>query len=390
MRGTRRASAAGFAVLALLATATACTGSDDRPNDAATPGTAPSVASSAPATSPGPTGSTPASGAPSAHSTTAATPGTSLLSWTRLPGDAADTITSNGTWKLTVGKDSNWWSLGRGSSASAKRTKAPSGYKVINALLSDDFAVAIYGDPDGTKQERAVITALPTGNDAGAPRVVAQLDKGSDLPPSTDGSWALDGSTLWHATDHAGAYCLASEDLADGTSTLSWCAPARQGFTNIMAADGQTSMMTFDDGQPSCRSVVTVTGTTTTPYPDVPRCKGVEGAVLGSGSDTSTVWSMVPNEHRYQRVHVYASTPGGVVDLGFGVNSTLTVCGGAAYWARDAEGGASAALMRWDGARLSIAYESKGFLGKPLCAGHTLSILDSTDNGDQQLTATLS
>ena len=370
------------AVAAVLALALGgCTHADDQPDNAASPMPQPSLSWSGSSESPstGDTGS--ASTTPTASGTTTATPTTALLHWTTLPGDANDTVTTNGTWTLRVGQDGDWWSLGRGSAGSAKQTKAPTGLQVTDSLLSDGFAVVVYGDADGAKQQRAVITALASGK-------VSTLDKSSDLPPSTDGSWSLDGSTLWHATDHAGSYCLAATDLSSGASTLSWCAPARHGFTNVLAAGGQTSMMTFDDSQPSCRTVVSVSGTQATPYAEVPACKGAEGAVLGAGA--SRIWSMVPNEHRYQQVHVYASTAAGTVDLGLGVNSTLTVCGSAAYWARDAAGSTPAALMRWDGSQLTVAYESKGFLGKPLCAGHVLSILDSGDSGDRQLSAPVS
>jgi hypothetical protein len=148
-------------------------------------------------------------------------------------------------------------------------------------------------------------------------------------------------------------------------------------------------MLTFDSGQPSCRTVVTVAGTQTTPFPGVPECKGAQGALLPSGS----VWSVVPNEHQYQRVHVYATTANGVVDLGPGTNSTMTVCGDSVFWSRDAQGqGGKADLMRWDGSTLTIAYESNAgsaFLGVPLCADDVLSIYSSADGGDQQVSARL-
>lgn len=378
---------ASCALVVLAATAAGCTKADDQPGDAASPGEQPSLASSSPSGTPSAaTTSAPASPTqPAATGTTTATATSAPLHWKALPGAAGDTVSTNGTWTLTVGQQGDWWSLGRTSaeSGSAKRTSAPAGLEVTDTQLSDTTAVVVYSDPDGNKRQRAVITALAGGK-------VTTLDKTSDLPPSTDGSWSLDGTTLWHATDHAGAYCLAATDVTTMTSTLGWCAPARHGFTNVLAADGQTSMMTFDDQQPSCRTVVTVSGTQTSPYADVPRCKGAEGAVLGTGQAATRVWSVVPNEHRYQQVHVYASTATGMVDLGLGVNSTLTVCGAAAYWARDAAGATPAALMRWDGSHLTLAYQAKGFLGQPLCAGHVLSIVDSGDSGDRQFSATVS
>jgi hypothetical protein len=381
-RSVRHLASLGASLGAAIALAlSGCTSSADQPHTASPPQQQPSVDAS-PSGTPSADASATSSPTPGTTGTAPARPTTALLHWTPLPGSAADTVLSNGAWTLSVGQDGDWWSLGHGA-APGKRTKVPDGLQVATAQMSDDVAVVVYADPDGAKPQRALVTSLRSQH-------LTTLDRSSRLPPSTDGSWALDGTTLWYATDHAGAYCLASADLGTGKSTLGWCAPARHGFTNIVAAGGQTSMMTFDDSQPSCRTVVSVSGTRTSPYPDVPACKGAQGAVLGAGQDASRIWSMVPDEHRYQQVHVYASTHNGVADLGLGVNSTLTVCGSAAYWARDATGSSPAALMRWDGSRLSIAYQAKGFLGQPLCAGHVLSIVDSSDSGDRQLSARVS
>lgn len=384
----RRAGAATLAALALAAGATGCTSADDQPGNTAKPGQQPSVAAATTSDPDGPTtASAPTSNAatPSATATTTATPTIQQLAWKPLPGDPDDTITTNGTWTLTIAQQGGWWSLGKGTSA--KRTSAPKGEQVMHAGLDDAYAVVVYGDQAGRRPQTAVVTDLASGKQR-------MLDGHSDAPPSSDGSWALDGSTLWHATGaatSASPYCLAATDLGTMTSTPGWCAPKGNGFTNILAAGGQASMMTFDDARPtSCRTLVTASGAQTVPYPDVPACRGSQGAVLGSGSATSRVWSIVPDEHRYQQVRVYASTGDGVVDLGPGVNGTLTVCGSAAYWARDAASGQPAALMRWDGQALSVAYEAKGFLGEPLCAGHVLSIADATDNGARQLSATVS
>lgn len=381
MATARRTAAVALSALALSAGLAACgsgSGSDDA-STGTTPASSPTV-SVPPSTSASAPGS--ASASPASAGTSTATPATAPLHWTPLTGDPSNTIESNGTWTLTVGQDGDWWSLDQGAKnvGSAAGEQAPKGLKVMDTELDDAWAVVVYGDENGDKQQRAVITSLDSGK-------VTTLGASSDLPPSSDGSWSLDGSTLWHATDQGKSYCLAATDLASGTSTLSWCAPPRNGFNNVVAAGGQTAMLTFDDKQPSCRTVVTVTGTTITPFPGVEACKGAEGAVLGSGAGAGRVWSVVPNEHRYQQVHVYASTPGGVVDLGAGINSTLTVCGASAYWVRDAAGSTPAAVMRWDGAHATVVYESKGYLGKPLCAGHVLNIAESGDGGDQQLSA---
>lgn len=376
----RRIALLGAAMALAGASLAACTHPTDQPSGPASPGDQPSVSPPASGT-PTPTTASAPTTAPSSpvatpSGTATAAPTDALLDWKTVPGDPANTATTDGVHTLTVGQQAGWWSL-TGPGLSGARTKAPAGFEVATALLGSGWALVVYQDPDGAKQERAVVTALASG-------AAHVLDRTSDLPPSTDGSWALDGTTLWHATDHGGAYCLASTDLGSMTSTLGWCAPPRHGFTNVLAAGGTTSMMTFDDSQPSCRTVVTVDGTTTRPYPGVAACKGAEGVVLRSDA---RVWSIVPDEHRYQQVHVYASSPAGVTDLGPGVNSTLTPCGTSAYWARDAGGGSPAALMRWDGSRLTVAYRAKGFLSQPQCADGHLTLVDSSDAGDRQLTA---
>lgn len=381
MRILRRAGAASVAALALAAAVSGCTNADDQPGNAATPGQAPTAAASSPGASDTPTTATAsASGTPSAGSTTTATPMTALLDWKPLPGDPANTVTTNGAQTLTIGQRGDWWSLG------AQRTPAPKGERIMKAGLNGSFAVVVYGKESGSTPQTAVITTLDTGK-------TSTIDASSQVPPSSGGSWSLFGSTLWYATggDSKGQpYCLASADLISGRQTVGWCADGHHGFTNIMTADGEpTSMMTFDDARPaSCRTLVTVSdsGKEITPVPGVPACIGSQAVALASG----TVWSIVPNEHRYQQIHVYASTPDGVIDLGLGVNSTLVACGDSVFWATDATGSTPAALMRWNGSALTTAYEAKGLLGQPLCAAGHLSVVESGNAGDRQLTASVS
>jgi hypothetical protein len=148
-------------------------------------------------------------------------------------------------------------------------------------------------------------------------------------------------------------------------------------------------MLTFDDHHPSCRTVVTVTGTTTTPFSGVPACRGAEGALLGDGA----VWSVVPNERRYEQVEVYARTADGLYRLGPGVNGTMTRCGDAVYWASDpTTDRGRGTLMRWDGRRLAVVYESgagAAVVSEPVCAGSVLTVSSESDAGSEQVSATL-
>jgi hypothetical protein len=377
-RSLRRAGAASLAALALAAAVSGCTNAHDQPRTAASPQQQPSLTWSSDSAMPEPsTAPASASDAPSASGTTTATPTTAPLDWKPLPGDATNTVVTNGTRTLTVGERGDWWSLGR------KRTSVPRGEQVMKAGLNGSFAVVVYGKEAGSTPQTAVITTLDTGR-------ISTLDASSEVPPASDGSWSLFGSTLWYATGGgAKPYCLASADLVSGHESVGWCADAHHGFTNIMAADGEpTSMMTFDDARPtSCRTLVTLSdsGKDISPVPGVPACKGSQAVGLAGG----TVWSIVPDEHRYQQVRVYASSSSGVTDLGLGTNGTLVACGDSVFWTKDATGSTPAALMRWDGSALTTAYETKGLLGQPLCAAGHLSIVESGDAGDRQLTASV-
>jgi hypothetical protein len=131
-------------------------------------------------------------------------------------------------------------------------------------------------------------------------------------------------------------------------------------------------------------------GETATPFADVPDCKAWDGLRTADG----TVWSVIPNEHRIDQAHFYATTADGQQDLGPGTAGTLVWCGDAAWFVRDPQrDGDPAALMRWtaaEGAR--VAYESPGghaFLDAPRCGGDAITVSALTGQGDEQVTATL-
>ena len=386
----RRAGDASLAALA-LALVTGCTNADDQPQNAATPEPAPSVSSPSDTATPAPTGSPSAAASTAAGATATATPTAAPLDWKPLPGDPAATITTNGDWTLTIAASGRSWSLrstGKGAGRNRFGASAPRGEQIMKAGLNGSFAVVVYGTEAGDRPETAVVTDLSRQR-------TSTIDAAHGRTPASDTSWSLSGTRLWYATGGAGGapYCLVTAHLDTGRSAVGWCADAHHGFTNIMATDGPTAMMTFDDARPtSCRTLVTLSGDVegpgkdVTPVPGVPACKGSQAVTL----DGSTVWSMVPDEHRYQQIHVYASAAdGGVTDLGLGVNNTLVHCGDSVFWAKNATGSAPAALMRWDGSALTTAYESRGFLGQPLCAGDRINIAESGTGRDRQLTASV-
>jgi hypothetical protein len=376
-----RRYAAFAALLALLVTG--CSDGDGEPATAPTSPPPTSAGASAQTPAPSRAGSSSAQAGPSGG--TAGRPAvlratTALLDWKPVPGAVRDSVTRSGGWTLTV-RNGGSYSLdgphgGSGSQAS--------GTRVGDALMNEDWAVVVLQDKAEQRPSVADVTELASGR-------TFRLDGGSDVPTTNGGTWALDGDRLLHATIGPGrAYCVATVDLASRESTLGWCAPKRHGFTAAHLTPAGDSLLTFDDSQPSCRTVVALEGTGVTPFEGVPDCKGWDGLVTDDGA----VWSVIPRENRIESAHFYARSGDGWFDLGPGNAGSLMWCGGASYFVRDPQrDDAPAALMRWTAADgLSVAYESpagQAFLSEPRCGGRSLTITALAQAGDEQVTATL-
>lgn len=322
---------------------------------------------------------TPAPSSESTRTTEPAQPAT--IDWQPVPGPVEDSVTSNGAWTLTVSEDRREATLESDDSGSAS---GGSGL-VSDALLTDTHALVVHQDPEEMEPARAVLTELATGEET-------VLDGGSEVPTTTGGTWALGPDTLVHATVGPGrAYCLATVDLATGEATRGWCAPRRHGFTDARITAAGTTLQTFDDSRPSCRTVVTVEGTELVPFPDAPDCTAWDGLVLDSGQ----VWSVVRKENDVERVDLFATGPDGgdPVELGPGTSGTLVACGDAAYVVRDPQGPREPArLVRWDGTTAETVYESPAgpaFLDTPRCGGDVLTVTAYAEGGDEQVTATV-
>jgi hypothetical protein len=230
---------------------------------------------------------------------------------------------------------------------------------------------------------RATVTELESGTRF-------ELDARSDVPTTNGGTWALGDDRLLHATVQDGDYCLAEVDLESRRSQVAWCAPKRHGFNAAHVTDDGVSMLTFDDARPSCRTLVTLAGGATTPFPGVSECTGWEGVVL----DDATVWSEIPNERRIEEARFQAGVGDEYADLGAGVAGSLVECDGAAYFVRDPQQqGGPATLVRWTrdvGAQ--VVYESpkgQAFLEPPRCGGDAITVTARTSSGDEQVTADL-
>ncbi|WP_028643933.1 hypothetical protein [Nocardioides sp. URHA0020] len=305
---------------------------------------------------------------------------TDLLDWQPVDGSVDDTVTRNEDWTLSVLDEGDQWKL---SGPSAGGGGGSSGWRVSDALLDEDWAVVVLQDKTEEKPSRATVTELATGRSF-------TLDGRSDVPTVNGGTWALGDGRVLHATTDKGAYCLASVDLASRASEVAWCAPRRSGFNGARLGPGGDSLLTFDDGQPACRTVVTVADGAATPFADVADCTAWDGLAIEDGA----IWSVIPDEQQVEEADLHARVGTGYFDLGPGTAGSLTWCDDAAYFTRDPQrDGDPATLLRWDPQDgLSVVYESpqgEAFVEAPRCGGDTITLTARTSSGDEQVTADL-
>ncbi len=370
-------AAAAAVVLTSCGTGSSSSPTDDRSGGSASP---PHTIATSPVTlEPTPSDST----VGSAESPVVTAAGRDLLDWKPVPGSSEDLVTVGDGWTLTVPQGG---ASARLQGPKSVTIRAASHSSITDAYLDDTHALVIEEDRLAADPDRAVLVDLASGT-------MTTLDGRSQPPTVVGGTWALGPDTLVHATSGSGhRYCLATVDLADGTGTTGWCAEPRHGFSRAaITADG-TTLMTFDDHHPSCRTLTTVAGDALRPLPGVTDCKGWDSALI----DGTTVWSVVPKDRRIEAAHFYARTDRGWYDLGPGTSGSLVTCAGSAFFTRDPSSRTDpATLMRWSpqDSRLSIAYQSKGtgnaFLSPPRCGGTHLTVTAYSQAGDEQVTTSL-
>jgi hypothetical protein len=370
---------------AAVALLTSCGNTSSSSPGAATPGPSgpitpppPILASGTPTTSsptPSPVGSP---GHP-----LALTVETALLQWKPVAGSTKTLVTVGDGWTLTVLQ----------GGASARLTgphpltiHAGAHSSITDTFLDSDHALVVSEDRLAQDPDRATLVDLASGR-------TTVLDKSSAPPTVSGGTWALGPDSLVHATSGSRhRYCVATVDLADQRGTTGWCAPPRHGFSQAAITGDGATMMTFDDHHPSCRVLNTVEGASLRPLSGVTPCQGWDSALL----DGTTVWSVVPNNHRIEAAHFYAHTDAGWYDLGPGTSGSLVACDGSAYFTRDPSSRTDpATLLRWspDDTSLTVAYASKGtgnaFLSPPRCGGDRLTVTAYSQAGDEQVTTDL-
>lgn len=372
--------------VALLLALGACTQQDDGPSADPTPATSPAPTdkpAESPTESSTPSPSDDPSGLPTgtADRPAVVTAGSDLLAWQQAPGPVSSTVTSGGGWTVTVNKAGTRAEVS-GPDQGSGVTAGPR-ERISDTLLDDEYAVVVMQDRQETRPSRATVVRLGEQDQF-------TIDGSADLPTVNGGTWALGQGHLLHATVSDGAYCVASVDLATQESTLGWCAPQRQGFNSAHLTRAGDALTTFDDSRPSCRTVATLTGAETEPFPGVPDCTGWEGLLLADGA----VWSVVPKEKQVEAAEYYARVGDSYLDLGPGTTGTLAWCADSAYFVRDPQhDGDPAALMRFNAKTgLDVVYESpagRAFLSEPRCGGDSVTVTAFAESGDEQVTATV-
>jgi hypothetical protein len=378
VRLTFRASLAAAAALVL---ASCGSGSSSSPTDDGSGSASPphTIATGSETAAPSPSESS--LGSP--EQPVAATPVRELLDWEPVPGSTKALVTVGDGWTLTVPAGA---ASARLRGPHPRTIPAGPHSSVTDAFLDDSHALVVSEDRLAQDPDRAVLVDLASGR-------TRTLDQHSDPPTVVGGTWALGPDTLVHATSSDRRhYCLATVGLADGRGTTGWCAAPRHGFRGAIITEDATSMLTFDDHHPSCRTPVQVSGTDLAPFPGVPDCKGWDAAVL----DGTTIWSVVRNEHHIEVGHFYAHTDAGWFDLGSGATGSLVTCAGSAFFSHDPDSHTDpATLMRWSPGdhRLTVAYQTtstgKAFLSPPRCGGSHLTVTAYSQGGDEQVTAGL-
>jgi hypothetical protein len=320
----------------------------------------------------------------SAESPAPVEPTRNLLEWTPVPGPVTTTVTRSGPWTLTVDEGGTRATL-RGPGRDAVFV-GDSRQRISDSLIAGDWAAVVFQDEQETRPASAEIVHLGS---AGGDFTV---DGSSDVPTTTGGTWALGEGRLVHPTlGPGGTYCLATVDLNKRTSERTWCAEKRHGFNGARITPEGTSLMTFDDHQPSCRTVVRVAGDDVVPFDGVQDCLGWEGVLSTDGA----VWSVVPKQTRIEAAHYYARDGDAYFDLGPGTSGTLVWCGDAAYFAQDPlRDGDPARLLRWTtGGALEVVYETPGrgpaFLTEPRCGDDRITVTAISESGDEQISAPL-
>lgn len=258
------------------------------------------------------------------------------------------------------------------------------GGSVDAVLLEGDTAVVLYAFGGETVEGLGYRIDLATGEQT---RIVTPA-------PANGGDAALiDDSLYYPALNEDQQACLATLAVSDGNGEEGWCPPERVGIAELEASEYGVAMMLFDyDSDISCRALHLLDQTLVPQPVDGPaECTGWDIAATRNG----VIWSEVPRPKRQESAVFHAIADGTEQELGEGTTGSLISCGGDSFFVSDpATPTDSARLIRWDGTSVSVAYEStsKGnaFLARPECADGIVTITSFGEDGDEQVSASVS
>ena len=280
----------------------------------------PSEATSAPAGG----GELPAPGSADAPAAVTAAPG--LLDWKESDDPERAIVTAGTKYVAIAAADGKTASVGTANSGDIRDVRAPKGFHVGDVLLDGEWAVVVAQHDAESKPSVATVVNLSTGD-------TRTLDGKSNPATVNGGSWAIGQGRVFHATiGRDKAYCLAEVDLASGEGQTSYCAEKNTGFNNVRVTPDGLSLMSFDSGQVSCRTVITVGEAAMEPMAGAPKCRAWEGFMLAGGD---SVFTVVEKENRIERSRVVARVGDGYYDLGSATTGSLVWCDGAAYFSSD-------------------------------------------------------
>ena len=245
---------------------------------------------------------------------------THLLDWQPVDAGPTDTVTTNGSWTVTVDQAGS----GVRMDGAAHTLVIPAGpsRRISNVLLDETYAVVVAQDKQEVRPSAATVVTL---DDAQQRRLPVTL---------SGGTWTMYDGNLLHATYASGRrYCLEQVDLDSLAGRLVHCAPPRHGFSEARMSPAGTTLLTFDSRPSgSCRTPSEISDSAQ-PLPGITQCHGWDSLLTSDGQ----IWSVVPRENQIEQAEFFASYGNQTVDLGLGTTGSLTWCGDSAYFVRDSQ-----------------------------------------------------
>lgn len=377
--GSVRAATSLIATLSGLALVLSSCSSAEETGDPTTPSTSASESPGSSGSASPTTDGLPEAGTPEEPATVEAV--ADPLEWSEQVDPLKASVTAGSAHTLTAQRSGDRAVL---AGPQGQRFNPPDGFRFSETMLDEDYAVVVAQDRTETEPSVATVVDLNSGD-------TSTVDGSSDPATINGGSWALGQGRLYHPTTGSdGAYCLAEVDLATDTGQTTYCAEPNTGFNQVRRTPEGLSLLSFDNGRPACRTVLSVGEASTEPFPGATECEAWEGLLMPQGA----IWTVIPNENQVETGAVRARIDDGYYDLGSSLTGSLVWCAGAAYFSQNQTTDTGAArVLRWDGESLATVLETGegggSSISAPRCGGNAITVSVLAESGDQQLTASL-